>query len=310
MPALLVFNELSVEGTLPEMGTASARLAEFASVLTDSRIKGGKQLITPANFLRLEIARGYSFGRWISQEQWENRDRRVVVKTLLEKRLDYDKFLSQEVGSELEYTRGNSVARAAHIADAQNGLVVSVATREEWDTPTFAVERTSISGQEPETYPVEVIHASRPVHLDEHGDWLRGTEIQPARNGRDLWSRRAELFGNVDFCTSVEAQLTAMTGTQPQFLSARRGIGDLQYYCERWNTGNFDVNRLSRASGESLSTLQRYSAERTFLCPDGVRRVFEFHLKRHHQRIHFIPIPESKRILVGYVGPHLPISSE
>jgi len=51
-----------------------------------------------------------------------------------------------------------------------------------------------------------------------------------------------------------------------------------------------------------------YSAERTFLCPDGEYRLFDFHLKRWGTRIHFFDFPASKRILVGYVGDHLRIS--
>jgi hypothetical protein len=55
------------------------------------------------------------------------------------------------------------------------------------------------------------------------------------------------------------------------------------------------------------STLNMYSKERTIRCPDGEKRVFQWHLKKGDTRIHFFDFPAAKRILVGYVGNHLPI---
>ena len=89
-----------------------------------------------------------------------------------------------------------------------------------------------------------------------------------------------------------------------------RGLRDLQYYCDNWNTDNFDIRRLPNASGESQSTLEMYSDERTFRCPDCDYRVFEWHLKRGDTRIYFFDFPDTKRILVGYAGAHLRISGQ
>jgi hypothetical protein len=114
----------------------------------------------------------------------------------------------------------------------------------------------------------------------------------------------------LDFCTCVEAQLVNLGSADRRFKAALRGLHDLQNYCAGWVTGYFDIKALVRASGESQTTLQMYSGERTFLCPDGVSRVFQWHLKRDDAtRIHFFDFPERRRILIGYIGPHLPIAS-
>jgi hypothetical protein len=89
-----------------------------------------------------------------------------------------------------------------------------------------------------------------------------------------------------------------------------RGLRDLQNYCDLWDTDNFDIHSLANASGESQSTLNRYSEERTFECPDGQYRLFQWHLKRGDTRIHFFDFPDKKRILVGYAGAHLRIATE
>lgn len=141
--------------------------------------------------------------------------------------------------------------------------------------------------------------------------WLlqRTQPITPA-NGLALWIDRALFFPSLDFCSSVEHQITNLAGGEPSFKAIYRGFQDLQSYCDSWTTPNFDIHRLSNASGESRSTLAMYSRERTFLCPDGEHRLFEWHLKRSSFRIHFYCFERTKRVLIGYAGSHLPISSE
>ena len=100
-------------------------------------------------------------------------------------------------------------------------------------------------------------------------------------------------------------------GNEPRFRAIVGGLRDLQRCCEFWSTGGFDIHQLPNASGESETTLNMYSEERTFRCPDGESRLFQWHLKRAaNTRIHFLDLPQKKRILVGYVGRHLRISSQ
>lgn len=53
-----------------------------------------------------------------------------------------------------------------------------------------------------------------------------------------------------------------------------------------------------------------YGHARTFLCPDGERRVFSWHSKINYEkwRVHFIDFPATRRVLIGYVGKHLPLA--
>jgi hypothetical protein len=61
-------------------------------------------------------------------------------------------------------------------------------------------------------------------------------------------------------------------------------------------------------SGESKPTLDQYWKERTFLCPDGVNRTFEQHikLKSFNWRIHFFLERKTEKVIIGYIGDHLP----
>ena len=116
------------------------------------------------------------------------------------------------------------------------------------------------------------------------------------------------MFPALDFCDCVEDQIKDVGGDGRSFRAVMRGLKDLQSYCETWTDGPFDIHGFNNASGESESTLNMYSEERTFRCPDGKGRVFDWHLKRGDLRIHFFDFPAERRLLVGYVGKHLPIS--
>jgi len=78
-------------------------------------------------------------------------------------------------------------------------------------------------------------------------------------NGKELWARRADLFPSLDFCESVEEQISGLSGAEARFKVTASG---LTAYCESWDTPNFDIHRLGNgkyASGESQSTLNMYS---------------------------------------------------
>jgi len=80
-----------------------------------------------------------------------------------------------------------------------------------------------------------------------------------------------------------------------RYEQTNRGLGRLcarfaicRLTVSRGRRRTFDIHRLSGASGESQPTLNMYSDERTFRCPDGAYRLFEWHLKRGDTRVHFI----------------------
>ncbi|MFZ3218281.1 MAG: hypothetical protein WA192_19700 [Candidatus Acidiferrales bacterium] len=309
MTAILVFNELSIPAAIADPPLGAQYLRQFSDVLLDRRIRGRRLLVTPREFLSMQVSIGFSIGRWLSTERWNERDRGIATKLLIDRRVDFDHFVQvrNSTDLEMECAYGGRVANGVRVAHSEGGLAVSLPSEHEWDTPSLRFEKTWIEGENVHTAEDRVPHASTSAHLDANLTWLQTTETAPPVDGHDLWDRRVELFPNLDFCASVESQIRILGGNQRRFQLVLRGFSDLQRYCGNWVTDNFDINALSRASGESQSTLQRFGGERTFLCPDGEFRIFEFHLKRNDTRIHFLEHAQTKRILVGYVGDHLRI---
>ncbi|HKS72592.1 MAG TPA: hypothetical protein VJQ82_05300 [Terriglobales bacterium] len=312
MTVYLVFNELSANHMSPSVEVARGRLRTFSDILIDPRIKGQKRLVTPPEFPQLQIAAGYSVGRWLCDRGWGDPDRRVRIKTLIDK-CDYyqDCVPPDELESHaVEYRCADELARGLFVAFSVDGLAVSFSTENRWDSPAIELYKYWLDGDNVQSRSITVVHVCRTDHLDDHREWLRQQEPLPPTSGAELWNRKDWLFPNLDFCESAEEQIKNLKGDDHEFRAVARGMCDLQNYCATWNSSNFDIHLLNNASGESASTLQMYSEERTFRCPDGAYRLFNWHLKRGDVRIHFFDFPKSKRILVGYVGRHLRIAGQ
>jgi hypothetical protein len=87
---------------------------------------------------------------------------------------------------------------------------------------------------------------------------------------------------------------------------------ELENYCKNWNAGAFSLEGyLIEVSRESQPTLNKYGKQRTFRCLDGKERLFDWHVKLRlcNWRIHFFPDVRPGKIIIGYVGRHLPTVS-
>lgn len=305
MAAYLVFNELSAVAPAADLASGRRYLDEFSNILVDNRITGRKILVTPAGFLQLQVSAGYSIGRWLAE--LSDRDKRVRLTFLLDRRLKYDECLSSEQldAQDVEYKYFDQIAQGLSAALIVDGLAISLWSDDRWNVASVSIEKSWYTDRDVETRDLDVSHACRVAHLGDHAEWLRRIQAPQPANGLQLWDQRAVVFPSLDFCDSVEDQIRNLGGDGPRFRSIMRGLRDLQNYCNGWRAGKFDIHALNNASGESGPTLEMFGDERTFRCPDGEYRLFEWHVKRNDTRVHFFDFPETKRLLVGYVGGHL-----
>ncbi|MEH2055495.1 MAG: hypothetical protein V7K97_04835 [Nostoc sp.] len=158
---------------------------------------------------------------------------------------------------------------------------------------------------------VEIIHASRSSHVQEHASLIQQHQeriYQNVSDGLEVWNRREELFPNLEFCDAVRRQLEDIRTGQLELQSVVSILFELHKCSKNWENGYLNLDGYPiEESGESKPTLDKYFKERTFRCPDGEERLFERHVKLRfcNWRIHFFPVKPGQ-VIIGYVGRHLP----
>jgi hypothetical protein len=255
MTAFLVFNELSVNRMLESVAAAERCLAELSDVLVDPRIKGKKSLVVPDPFLQHQVAAGYSIGRWLAESKGGDREKRVRIKTLVDRRIRYVDCVPVEEfeREDVEYRCAGRTAKGLFVAHAVDGLALSLCASEEWDLSLVEIEKYWIEEDEIYTRIFHVPHCCRPAHLGVHVEWLRQREHVLPGDGAELWIDRLSLFPALDFCASVEAQLKVLGANDPRFRAILRGLMDLRRYCESWDSGGFDNVRGTRVTWPNTS---------------------------------------------------------
>ena len=148
-------------------------------------------------------------------------------------------------------------------------------------------------------------HASSQAHVEFHRAWIERQLATSVEEGAELVEHRQQLLPNIDFCETALRQLFDLTRNHAMLHPVVKKLFELDRYARTWVEGPFAADQLPMTiSGESQATLGQFSLERTFLCPDGQYRLFELHTKLtpFAWRLHFIPIPATRRILVGMLG--------
>ncbi|BAY31368.1 hypothetical protein NIES2107_32270 [Nostoc carneum NIES-2107] len=317
----LILNELSLLHPAPNEQVAQQRMSDLIKTIKAVKAQGVKvSLRTKEDFHTIILAPNYPLRRWLNDaEQVE----RIFIKTLATKA----PFSSDIVNSEIQDIENNAslsefryqgeLAIGLGIAYVLNTITIntiaiSLLSQECWDCNRVKLEfRCLDEDGEIISEIVEIIHASRSSHVQEHAGLIQQNQeriYQEVSNGVKLWERRRELFPNLEFCDAVRKQLENILTRQLELQPVINILLELQKCCQNWNSGYFNLEGYSiEESGESEPTLKKYGKERTFLCPDGQERLFERHIKLRfcNWRIHFFPI-KTGTIIIGYVGRHLP----
>jgi hypothetical protein len=313
MPAAyLVFNDLSGSSAVDRLQGTDMMQQFVDVVLACEQPRCVLAFCVPPLFDRILLAPDYPVGRWRNERTLGDEVRRRKFKIMLDKRVYYEELAQAcEADSDAEYSYEGNRAEGLSLAFRARGVSVSFRSAVCWNATVISIERAAIDSAREDvviTYHT-VPHASAVEHVAEHHHIIELSRIPAPRNGEELWSQRAELYPSLEFCESAEVQVRRLTPGE-RFNEALRGLADLQAYCATWKTPHFDPHAIANASGESRPTMDKYGDSRKFKCPDGGERAFEYHIKRHGTRVHFIADVSRRRILIGYVGRHLPIVSE
>ena len=298
-------NELSLVPPAALVPAGQERARQFVFAVRAATARGVQRILrAPEDFLATPLAPSYNWYQWL-QDSRVDREIRQYFRSLATKA----PFLHDEPSTEAIWAgidcfwqaRLALGLKAAYVAD---GLALSISSGPEWDCSLVICEIQEILDEEVSCRLESIHHAVSVIHVEQQTDWIRHRIQSSVADGRELWLNFADFFPCLMCCSDVETHIASLPSAS--LASITRGLFQLNNFCVGWQSGRFDPNRLEcSVSPESGSTLALFADERTFLCPDGQKRVFSWHVKVGHWRIYFDPTPGPGRVFVGYVGKHL-----
>jgi len=310
----MVFNELSTRTLAPDISIARQWMSEFISTMLAAQRCGMKGIRTQRDFHATVLAGGYPLARWRNDTE-VSREERTFLRTLATKAPLLVDISDSEIQKNVEdqdcefSIQGNRV-EGLKTAFWLETLAISLNSESLWNCSRLELEVTKLDDKgnliEEREY---VRHASHKNHVIEYDEWIKN-RLQPRGiNGIELWNQREQLFPNMTFCKAGNRQLQRLRTGEKKLQLVLEVLDVLNNCAKNWQTGRFSLDGYPfEESGESEPTINKYWKERTFLCPDGEERLFERHvkLKECNWRIHFFPEVKTTKVIIGYVGIHLP----
>lgn len=308
----MILNELSLENTVDDKRVARELMTKFIKTLTLAVNKGITTLRTENRIYDIIIAPNYPISKWLNDDQvdLEQRDFLLTLETQTPLLKEITDTVIRDKVDLSDFNCQGETARELGISYLLDNLAISFNSDTKWNNSHLDLEFTSLDeNQDLINTKIKVNHASLEIHIEEHKDWIKQRIQLTINDGKELWHRKEQLFPALEFCESVGKQLKDIRTRQLELQLVIKALFELQNCSKNWSDGAFSTQGYSiETSGESEPTLNQYSQQRTFGCPDGEERLFEQHvkLKACNWRIHFLPESPSKAIIVGYIGRHLP----
>ena len=314
----LVFNDLSLRRPAPDMRTAREWMTEFVGTLKTAVIDHKiSQLRTSEEFRAMMLCPSYPVEAWtgdslVSLEKryfvLDHATRHPYIKPYDDDHRDNEEF--QQRRDLFEGKFDGSKAEGLGFTYLLCGLSLSILSEPCWDTPLLELD---FEKMDPESVTLTehretLRHVSRSRHVsDDHAAWIEERIRASIRTGSELLQRASILCPNLVFCKDVRKQIRDSAANSMPLPSVLEHLFELEKLANAWEQGDFNYLDIHHASRESASTMGQYGEKRRFVCPDGKRRTFEWHLKSLPSpwRIHIWADSRQKKILIGYVGRHL-----
>ncbi len=313
----MVLNDLSLRSPANDIQTAREWMRGLVSTVRAATAKGVNRVLrTHTSFQVASLAPDYPLSRWRNDNEVDREIRRYF-NTLITKAPFIADIRDSQIENNIlssEFIYEGLQANGLGVASLLEALAISLRSEQRWESSHLELQANWLQNDGSiSTESVVVVHASKIDHVWEHDQWITDRLQTSVHDGTELWSRKSELFPSLSFCEHVGKQMRRLQNGDPMVRPIVRRLSELENYCKGWKSGPFvSESLLSKASPESQSTLQHFSKDRTFQCPDGQERVFSWHVRLTPKawRILFFPDSETKNIIIGYIGSHLPTAKE
>ncbi|MDT8446517.1 MAG: hypothetical protein RRB13_06420 [bacterium] len=225
------------------------------------------------------------------------------IEDLLENRANYNL---------VEYKYHDAPALGLALAHQTNNFVLSFQGDQRFEADQLQLEMIQFCNEQIESSLVLVPNLSCAAQAQKRQQEILNLQGK-VKSGADLVQQAVSRYPFIALCDSAKKQLMALNGSELYFSEIQRHLQILNDTMQSWEAGPFSPEGLTW-SFESQPTMTNsdLKAMRTFRCPDGSQRICERHTKMMsaNQRIHFLPLQEEGKVLIGYVGIHLKTSKD
>lgn len=114
-------------------------------------------------------------------------------------------------------------------------------------------------------------------------------------------------FPSLLFCENAKNQILNIGIGDIRLNTLMKKLIRLNIHASLWSDGAYDFKSLGiDCSPDTPDRINKSKQKRTFLCPDGIQRIFSLHCKwsigSDEVRLYFFPDPEKKKLIIGYIG--------
>jgi len=305
----LVLNELSLTPAL-DRDQARQRISELLQCIGQLGLLGVHGTVRISEPLDgVELAPGYPIGFWRGDNEID-----LELRRLYNARVGVGPYLTKEEvkllkgDEDIEVRINGNISRGCEATYLLNGVALSLKSGPEWDTPelTVQIRRLITDSSIAESNDV-VRHISTQEHINHHREWIDGL-LADVIDDDDLWNRKENLFPHLIFADLVRKELRDEARKKDRFRAIVKRLHELERYFAGWSGDQFDANGVgSRCTPETPKTLKDYKDALTRSCGDGVKRLFNYHVRftPGSGRLYFFPDAASQRAHVGLIGDKL-----
>ncbi len=301
----IILNELSL-GNLPSsLALADKAMSDIVLILNELKKNTQKDIVIRATLLlkNIAIAENYHIQNWLKKNKQEAT---IFLTAVAQKPIirNYPYYFYQSAECQgFAYAHENDV------------LSISYNPLAKWNETTYELTRQLLT-EEDFAYiedKVNILHLSDKQHITIHQNWISRkikilveNKLSTFQSGKEVWDNRETIFPHLIFCEKVAFQILPLSMNDPNLKTSLQKLLIFNEYLAKLSENSLNIKEIGiTISGESEATMNKYSEERTFLCPDKVERVFESHIKLTEWRIYFLQIPQQNTCWIGYIGKHL-----
>jgi hypothetical protein len=309
MPELF-FNELSLLAKYADKASAQAGMCNFINSIKILNKLGYEEGIKTAPDFRIsELSSGYSIENWCHDKNVDS-DIKGYFLTKCSKTPYIDEYyIQQYIPDNVEYYFSKMPVIGLALGQLLHSISISFDADNCFKEFIIVVIRNTLQDDSSITKEdFEVYNISNEETVKYNKFKIREFLLLNFNSGKELLNNADKIFHCLKFCDNAVKQIQNLYGTERYFDEIKRHfmiLNDTMSEC----TGTFRPDTIQYADFESEPTMhsKKCQAQRTFKCPDGKSRIFWEHskLKAANIRIHFISDPNTKNVLIGYVGEHL-----